>query len=199
MSFVFLMSNNSYSSLSSFIFELGLLNNFKRSGFDFLGTGNQNISSHLYRTSIIGYILAKRVEGADPLKVLLICMFHDIPESRTGDINYFQKKYVSKDEDKAVNDIISMIPEFSELKEYVDLFNQGSCINSQIAQDADCLELIATLKEEQDKGNMQAKLWIESSLSRLKLKESISLSKEMLKVNSYDWWMKILNLQVNNK
>ena len=48
------MSNNSlFKNIASFIFETGLLNNFKRSGFDFLGTSNQNIASHSFRASII--------------------------------------------------------------------------------------------------------------------------------------------------
>ena len=52
--------HSSHNQIVAFIFETGLLNRFKRSGFDFLGTGNQNISSHSYRTAIISYILAEK-------------------------------------------------------------------------------------------------------------------------------------------
>ena len=80
--------NSSFKNFSSFIYEVGLLNNFKRSGFDFLGTGSQNIASHSFRASIIAYLLAKRLK-ADENKAVILTLFHDIPETRTGDINYF--------------------------------------------------------------------------------------------------------------
>ena len=90
------MSNNSsFKNIASFIFETGLLNNFKRSGFDFLGTCNQNIASHSFRASIIAFILAKRL-NADENKAVILTLFHDIPETRTGDINYFQKNIQRK-------------------------------------------------------------------------------------------------------
>lgn len=92
---LFMSQNISYNQIVSFIFEAGLLNRFKRSGFDFLGTGNQNISSHSFRTAVISYILAEKL-NADSSKVVLLSLFHDIPETRTGDINHFQKKYVEK-------------------------------------------------------------------------------------------------------
>lgn len=93
--FTFMSKHSSHNQIVAFIFETGLLNRFKRSGFDFLGTGNQNISSHSYRTAIISYILAERL-NADSDRAVLLSLFHDIPETRTGDINYFQKHYTEK-------------------------------------------------------------------------------------------------------
>lgn len=182
---------NNYSNIASFLFELGLLNNFKRSGFDFLGTGSQNVSSHSFRTAVISYVLAK-LKNVDVSKTVLISLFHDIPESRTGDINYFQKKYVSKDEERAVEDIIENLPLLSDLKEYIKEFNNRETQESIIAGDADTIELIITLKEELDKGNKQAEIWINDAVNRLKLEESRRIVDEIIKSNSYDWWMKIL-------
>lgn len=185
--------NSSYQKIVSFIFETGLLNRFKRSGFDFLGSGNQNISSHSFRTSIISYVLAKRLEADSSIAVLL-SLFHDIPETRTGDINYFQKKYIEKDELKAVNDIADNFPELKELPEMINKFNNDESIEAVIARDADVLELIFTLKEEQDTGNHQAEIWIKDALKRLKLDESIKIAETALSVKSYDWWMDILKV-----
>lgn len=185
--------NSSYQKIVSFIFETGLLNRFKRSGFDFLGSGNQNISSHSFRTSIISYVLAKRL-GADSSIAVLLSLFHDIPETRTGDINHFQKKYIEKDELKAVSDIADNFPELKELPEMINTFNNGESIEAAIARDADVLELIFTLKEEHDTGNHQAEIWIKDALKRLKLDESIKIAETALSVKSYDWWMDILKV-----
>lgn len=186
------MSNiNNYSNIASFLFELGLLNNFKRSGFDFLGTGSQNISSHSFRTAVISYILAKLLD-ADISKAVIMALFHDIPESRTGDINYFQKNYVAKEESRAVKDIINGLPLISELEQFIEEFNNKQTKEAIIVSDADTIELIITLKEELDKGNKQAELWINDAINRLKLEESKAIIKEAISVNSYDWWMNIL-------
>ena len=37
--------------------------------------------------------------------MVLLCLFHDIPEARTGDLNYVNKKYVKVAERKAVEDL----------------------------------------------------------------------------------------------
>lgn len=188
------MSNSSSFNIASFIFEVGLLNNFKRSGFDFLGSCNQNISSHSFRASIIAYVLAKKLK-ADENKAAILTLFHDIPETRTGDINYFQKQYTKKDETKAVNDIALNIPELSSLVDLNMEFNAGESIESKIAQDADVLELIFTLKEELDKGNQQADIWIKDAVKRLMLDESRNIISAALNMKSYDWWMDILKIE----
>ena len=188
------MSQNiSYNQIVSFIFEAGLLNRFKRSGFDFLGTGNQNISSHSFRSAVISYILAEKL-NADSSKAVLLSLFHDIPETRTGDINHFQKKYVEKNEMKAVEDIAEDIKELSSLPSFISEFNNGSSIEAEIARDADILELIFTLKEELDNGNKQAEIWLKGALKRLKLDESIKIAETALSVKSYDWWHDILKV-----
>ncbi len=186
--------HSSHNQIVAFIFETGLLNRYKRSGFDFLGTGNQNISSHSYRTAIISYILAERL-NADSSRVVLLSLFHDIPETRTGDINYFQKHYTEKKEMKAVEDIAENIKELSLLPDLILEFNNGSSIEAEIVRDADILELIFTLKEELDSGNKQAEIWIKNSLKRLKLIDSIKIAETALSVKSYDWWMDILDIQ----
>lgn len=188
------MSNSSYKNIASFIFETGLLNSFKRSGFDFLGScSRQNIASHSFRAAVIAYILAKHIE-ADESKAVILTLFHDIPETRTGDINYFQRNYIEKDEKKAVEDIATIIPELNGLVELNNEFNNGQSIEAKIAQDADVLELIFTLKEELDQGNTQADIWIKDAVKRLILNESRDIISAALNMKSYDWWMDILNI-----
>lgn len=188
------MSNKSSFNIASFIFEVGLLNNFKRSGFDFLGSCNQNISSHSFRASIIAYVLAKKLK-ADENKATILTLFHDIPETRTGDINYFQRKYTEKNETKAVEDIASIITELNDLVELNNEFNHGESIEAKVAQDADVLELIFTLKEELDKGNTQAEIWIKGAINRLILDDSRQIIDAALNMKSYDWWLDILKIE----
>ncbi len=179
-----------YDDLVNFIFEVGILSNFKRSGFDFLGSCNQNISSHIFRTAIIGFMLSMENSKADANKTAILCLFHDIPETRTGDINMFQKEYVIKNEKKAISDIFQNF-EYSQF--YVDLieeFNNGNSIEAIYARDADVLELIFTLKVELDKGNKQAEIWIENAVKRLNSKEAKNFVDKVISVKYYDWWLR---------
>ena len=43
-------------------------------------------------------------EGLDVEKVLVMSLFHDMAETRTGDSHWIQKPYVKQDEDSAISD-----------------------------------------------------------------------------------------------
>ena len=73
--------------IANFLFEVGMLAKTPRSGFHFLGTGEQSVAEHLSRTSFIGYTLAQMDGKVDTLKVLKMCLFHDISETRISDLN----------------------------------------------------------------------------------------------------------------
>ena len=81
-----------------------------RTGFQFLGSGAESVAEHSFRTAIIGYTLARMDENVDTGKVVQMCLFHDVPEARIGDLNYVNKKYVKADEEKAVDDLARTLP-----------------------------------------------------------------------------------------
>lgn len=178
-------------SISDFFFELGLLNRVKRSGFDFLGTGDQTVSQHSYRMAVIGYYLAK-VMGADTLKIILISLFHDVCEARTGDLNYVNKLYANTDEEKANRDMLKNTPFEAEITELLSEFALKESLEARICMDADQLEMILTLKEELDRGNSSAEKWFIPIKKRLFLAESREISDTITGSSSSDWWMKLL-------
>ena len=60
------------------------------------------MAEHSFRPAVIGHALA-RLHGpaADAARVVLLCLLHDTPEARTGDMNYVYKKYNRTDEARA--------------------------------------------------------------------------------------------------
>ncbi len=46
--------------IAHFLFEVGMLKKTPRTGYQFLGSGQENVAEHSFRTAIIGYILASR-------------------------------------------------------------------------------------------------------------------------------------------
>ncbi len=188
---------NANNRVADFFYELGLLNRFKRSGFDFLGANiNQNIASHSFRATLIGYTLASMIDGVDKSKVMMMCLFHDIPETRMGDINKFQSLYTSVDDNKALNDVAKELPIADELTKFVSMFDNDDSIEAVIARDADVLELIISLKEVLDDGNSQAQYWIDTALNRLSHDKSKEIANSIISRRYYDWWQEILS---NNK
>mgnify|MGYP001612077465 CR=1 FL=1 len=87
-------------SIANFLFEVGILSKTPRSGFHFLGSGKQSVAEHILRVVYVGYSLAMMEKEVDVGKVLKMCLFHDLGEARTSDLNYVHQKYAKADEEK---------------------------------------------------------------------------------------------------
>ncbi len=175
-------------SIVDFLFEAGMLARSPRSGFFFLGSGDQSIAEHLNRVTYIGFALAQMAGDVDVSKVLQMCMFHDFAEARTSDLNYVHQKYVKADEHKAITDFTSTIPFGDTIASLIEEYEVRKTKESLLAKDADNLEWIMSLKEQFDIGNERAKEWIPSAVKRLKTKEAKILGAKIIKTSSDRWW-----------
>ena len=155
------------SDIADFLFEVGMLKKTPRSGFQFLGSGCESVAEHILRTLYIGYVLCKMDPEADERKVLRLCLMHDLPEARTGDLNYVNKKYVNVDEKKAVRELAEPLFFGAEIEESIDEFNERETKEALLARDADQLSLILQLKECGDLGNRYSREWIRFAVLRL--------------------------------
>jgi putative hydrolase of HD superfamily len=173
--------------ITNFLFEVGILSKTPRSGFHFLGTGAQTVSEHIARTVYIGYTLAS-LENVDVLKVLKMCLFHDLGEARVSDLNYVHQMYVEKKERQAIHDVAEVLPFGTDIEKTVDEFELRESREAIIAKDADNLEWILSLKEQVDVGNTRAKDWIDSAVMRLKTENAQELAKHIQKTDSNAWW-----------
>jgi len=175
-------------NLAHFLFEIGMLKRTPRSGFQFLGSGTQSVAEHSFRTAMIGYVLALTEENIDVGKVLELCLFHDVPEARIGDLNYVNKKYVSADEKKAVDDLAATLPFGERYRKLQYEFMDGDSAEAVVAHDADQLEMILSLKEYKDLGNPNADEWYPFSCKRLKTENGRKLAQTIWETNSTHWW-----------
>jgi putative hydrolase of HD superfamily len=172
----------------NFFFELGMLKKTPRSGYQFLGSGRESVAEHAFRVATIGFTMARLDKEADVFTVMRMCLFHDLPESRTGDLNYVNKRYVKVEEDQAVKDLAQTLPFGKEIESLLEEFNAGKTREAQLARDADQLDLILELKEHQDLGNRYAKDWIHFALKRLKTDLGQNLATQILETDSTAWW-----------
>ena len=175
-------------NLAHFLFEVGMLKRTPRTGFQFLGSGAESVAEHIFRTAMIGYTLA-RIDGqADVGRVVQICLFHDIPEARMGDLNYMNKKYVKADEQKAVEDLARTLPFGDDYRDMVDEFAAGKSREAELAHDADQLEMILALKEYRDLGNRNADEWYPFAVRRLRTDIARQLAETIWSTDSSKWW-----------
>src|SRR3989338_7078362 len=174
--------------IANFLFEVGILARTPRSGFHFLGTGDQSVAEHVNRVSYIAYMLALMDGKVDMSKVLQMCLLHDISETRISDLNYVHQKYVERKEHEAHKDITDSVPfgdiMFSLIKEY----EEKKTAEAKIVKDSDNLEWILALKEQVDTGNSRALAWLTPAIKRLKTPQAKAIAKEIMKTDSNDWW-----------
>jgi len=177
-------------NIANFLFEVGMLGKTPRTGYQFLGSGRESVAEHILRTVFVGYTLCKMDDSLDEQCVLKMCLFHDLPEARTGDMNYVNKKYVDVDEEKAVRELTEDLYFGSDIKSSIDDFNRKETKEALIARDADQISLILQLKEHGDLGNKYAKEWIDFALQRLSTEEGKKLAQKIVETDSSDWWFK---------
>ncbi len=175
-------------NIANFLFEAGMLKRTPRTGYQFLGSGAESVAEHIFRTVYIGYALGRMTPDVEVDRIVKMCMFHDLPEARTGDQNYVNKKYVQVDVEKAVEDMASELPFGREIRDLITEFERGETEEARLARDADQLEFIIALKEHKDLGNTYAEEWLDFSIKRLQTGAAKELAKVILKTDSSLWW-----------
>jgi putative hydrolase of HD superfamily len=178
------------SAIADFLFEVGMLKRTPRSGFQFLGTGRETVAEHSLRCAVIGYVLGRMSGNLETNRIVLMCLFHDLTEARTGDLNYVNKKYVKADEEAAVRDMTSALPFGDEILRLTEEFRNGTTPEADSAHDADQLEMILQLKELGDLGNRYSQDWISTAVKRLRTEDARRLARSILNTDFSGWWYK---------
>ncbi len=124
----------------------------QRTWRQFLNPDFANISEHIFRVAWIALILAKRENVKNTDKLLKMALVHDIPESRTGDVNYISRQYTERKEHNAIRD---MLKDTTLEEEFIELWEEcekKETIEARIIKDADNLDVDFELQEQAAKG-----------------------------------------------
>ena len=176
-------------SIINLLFQARILKEIPRSGFQFLGSGKESVAEHSFAVTFIGYVMAEMVAEADAKKLISMCLVHDLAEARIGDLNYVQKKYVTADEKKAVEDTVKDLPFGSSLSSLIQEFNENLTIEAQLAHDADQIALILDLKYLSDIGYGLSNKWLPPVLKRLTTDTGRILAEKIMNVKQDSWWI----------
>lgn len=182
--------------LADFFFELGTMRKVLRNHRQLLLTDDMsdNIATHSFRVTMIGWHLAK-IEEADPYKVVMMCLLHDFGEIRSNDHNWINKKYTKIFEEEIVNEQLGTLP-YQDLKDMALEYEERESREAIIAKDADLLDQILLLREYEWQGNKEAAVWLDgkgedkgnAQLKRLRLGASKRLGEAIIKRDPSEWW-----------
>lgn len=173
--------------LVEFFYEAGMLARTPRTGYQFLGTGSEDVAAHSHRAAIIAYALAAR-EGANPERAAMLCLFHDLHEARTGDFNYVNKLYNTCDAPRAEHDAIEGTGLEPLLAPLLAEMAAGETPEARVAHDADQLDFICRLREEEDLGNRRATKWLTAAVQRVHTATGRELAEAIRTCDPTDWW-----------
>lgn len=181
----------SLRGLATTLYELGNLGRMSRSGlYQFLYEDFESVAEHSYKVAIISYFLGKQMK-VDTAKILLLAIFHDCAETRTGDVNWIQKPYVSCNEEAVVADQMQPTGKLAEevvtaVREYKDKHS----VEAKIVKDADYIEYFMSLRILEMKGNKEATKRLGYETADLKFmytNEGKKLLKAVLATDPDEW------------
>lgn len=174
--------------LTNLVYEAATVKRMLRTGWQILGDNEENVGEHTFMTCVIAYFLARQL-GANMEQVLVMSIFHDFHEARTGELDKLAKLYTSRDEGKANKHIFEGIDD--ELLTLLETFEEKQTPEARIAYEANVIAFSVEVKLLMEKGNIHAKEWMEANNSRLRLEQSIALAKDLAETDSQNWWKSI--------
>jgi putative hydrolase of HD superfamily len=178
-------------AIARYIYEAGHLKRSRRQGWWQAGIDDpESIAEHSFRVAVIGYVLAV-MEGADPAVTAATCLFHDIIESRVGDIPNVAKHYTSPERPEVVSeDQVAGMP--ADLANHIltlvhDYSGHGSR-EALLAHDADRLECIVQAREYQSQGYQNVGPWITNNARKLQSESARALAVVCQELPPDEWW-----------
>ena len=119
--------------IAELILEACFLKHVQRTGYQYLGNGKESVAEHVYSTTFIAFILAQLSPEVDACRLITMCLVHDLPEARIGDLNYVQKQYVNADETGALKDALQDIAFGPQIEALLAEFNAGETPEARLA------------------------------------------------------------------
>ncbi len=178
--------------VARFLFEGSMLKKVLRTGYPFLGKGEESVAAHTFGVMLAAFALAKEFESVDMERLLHLCLFHDLTEARTGDANAVHKLYLTIDEEKAARHMTRELDWGQEVYDLLEEYRAAETVEAQIAHDADQIDMLLSLKEHLDTGSEDAGLWIPYVRARLKTEPAKRLAEAIMNEHWAAWWMRDL-------
>lgn len=179
------------AGLGAFLHEAGHLKNLPRSGWLLLGVQQpESVAEHSFRVGIIGITLAA-MEGADPGRTAVLCLMHDVHETRIGDVPSVGRAYVTTAVPQAVTaHQTAALPDklASVIQDVTSEYEDTETLESKVAHDADKIETLLQAREYATQG-YASEPWQDTSIQALRTESAKQLAQAIMTSDPRGWWM----------
>jgi len=184
------MATPELEGMIDYLYEMGLLKRLPRAGWLVAGIDHpESVAEHSFRAAIIGYLLAS-MEGADPARTALLCLFHDTQESRIGDVPKVGRSYVvTAPNPQVTTDQVAGFPgEIGQaVRALVDDYEGQESVEARLARDADKLECLIQAREYQANGH-DVQPWVETAAAALRSEAARPFADAFRRARPDQWW-----------
>lgn len=149
-----------------------------------------SVAEHSFVAMHIGRYLA-HLEWVDAYQVIATLLFHDLPETRIGDLHRIATRYIQgKDtaEEQVFSEQMDMIPWAEESLNLFKNFEKKATTVAQVAKDADYLEMAFQAKIYVEQGYSAAQDWIINVGNALRTESAKQLRETIQTMHSSDRW-----------
>jgi putative hydrolase of HD superfamily len=178
-----------------FAYEAGQLKRTPRSGWLLPGVPNpESVAEHSFRVGILAAMLATQ-EGGNADRAAALGLFHDIPETRIGDVPSVGKAYVrtvdarevSADQTKGMPALLAAHIQ-GLISEHESAKKPDATIEARCSRDADKLDCLLQAREYEVQGNANMKRYVDSMVDAVRTRTGITLAHAALEVPPSAWW-----------
>lgn len=187
--------SNELNAVARFAYEAGQLQRLPRAGWLVAGISNpESVAEHSFRVGILAYVIAS-IEGANPDRAATLGLFHDIPETRIGDVPSVGKPYVRTPAAQGIardqvaglptslaDHIVALIDEHERAKE------PTATHEAQCSRDADKIDCLIAAREYQVQGNQQVQPFVDSMVAAVTTETGKRLAVAAQEVAPGEWW-----------
>jgi putative hydrolases of HD superfamily len=177
-------------AVATFAFELGVLKRMRRAGWWHAGVRDpESVAEHSLRTAQLASMIAS-LEGADAGRAAFLAVWHDVQETRTGDIPLTAQPYLADpNAGQIAADQTKQLPERlpGMIQAAAEEFGEGQTLESRCAHDADKLECLIQAIEYRDSGYVGVQGWIDSCKAALTTQSALRIAAAALETSIVAW------------
>jgi putative hydrolase of HD superfamily len=181
--------------VAKFAYETGQLKQLQRAGWLLAGVRDpESVAEHSFRVGVLAYIIAV-LEGADPDRAAALGLFHDLPETRIGDVPSVGRPYVTTAAPHEVaTDQVAELPTalaahiVALIDEHEGAKTAAATAESRCSRDADKLDCLLQAREYQSQGNQLMQPWIDSMVEAVSTETGKRLAAAAQEISPGAWW-----------
>ncbi|MFC4003124.1 HD family hydrolase [Prauserella oleivorans] len=178
------------AATAAFAYELGVLKRLRRAGWWHAGVRDpESVAEHTMRVAQLAALLATE-EGAVPERAAFLALWHDMQETRTGDLPHTATAYLDKpDPERITADQTAALPDRARraVRDAVAEYEAAESPEARCARDADKLEMLLQAVEYRELGVERVDEWIASARSGITTATARRIAEAAVTVSPLAW------------